>query len=119
MPYVLSGVCRDFASVPVPGAVVKVFDTATDTLQGVATADGSGVYSVDLAIAGPLYAVGYSTLYGVFDIAGTTINTLVATLAGTGTGGTPIGLLLALTTASGPGVTGGQPTGLLLAITTA
>jgi hypothetical protein len=75
--YTLAGVCRDIRGNGVASAVVKVFDTATDTLQGSTTADTSGNYTVSsLATAGPLYAVAYHA--NSPDIAGTTLNTLMA-----------------------------------------
>ena len=78
--YTLQGVCRDVNNAVVPSAVVKVFDTATDTLQGSDTTDGSGNYTVSLSIDGPLYAVAYHA--NAPDIAGTTLNTLMAVQVG-------------------------------------
>ena len=119
MAYVLSGVCRNISDVPVAGAIVKVFDTATDTLQVTVTSNGAGAYSAPVVIPGPFYAVGY--LNGVPDIAGTTVNTLMASIVGGGgAGGTPLGLLLVITTSSGGvGAGSGSPVGLLIAITKA
>ena len=77
--YTLSGVCRDINSTPVALAAVYVFDTATNTLQGSTTADSGGNYTVGLSIAGPLYAVAYHA--NAPDIAGTTLNTLMAIAA--------------------------------------
>lgn len=74
--FTLSGVCRNINNVLVAAAVVKVFDTATDTLQTSVTADGLGNYVATLSIAGPLYAVAYHA--NSPDIAGTTLNTLMA-----------------------------------------
>jgi hypothetical protein len=76
--YALSGVCLNINSVPVAGAVVKIFDTATDTLRATATADGAGNYASTLSMEGPLYAVAYHP--NSPDIAGTTLNTLMAVL---------------------------------------
>lgn len=78
--FALAGVCRDINSAPVAAAIVHVFDTATNTLQATATADGSGNYTATLSIAGPLYAVAYHA--NSPDIAGTTLNTLMATALG-------------------------------------
>jgi hypothetical protein len=74
--YTLSGVCYDINGDTVASAVVKVFDTATDTLQGSDTADSVGAYTVSLTVQGPLYAVAYHA--NSPDIAGTTLNTLMA-----------------------------------------
>jgi hypothetical protein len=77
--YTLAGVCRDIRGNGVASAVVKVFDTATDTLQGSTTADGSGNYTIStLTLAGPLYAVAYHA--DSPDTAGTTVNTLMAVI---------------------------------------
>lgn len=95
--YTLSGTCYDINGAVVAAAVVKVFDTATDTLQGENTADGLGAYSVTgMTTQGPLYAVAYHA--NSPDIAGTTLNTLMAdAVSSAGDPGTPIGLLLTLT----------------------
>lgn len=74
--YTLAGTCFDVNNAPVDSAVVKVFDTATDTLQGSGTSAADGTYSVSLSIAGPLYAVAYHA--NAPDIAGTTLDTLMA-----------------------------------------
>lgn len=76
--YTLTGTCYDINGAIVSGATVHVFDTATDTEQAEVTSDGSGVYIADaLAVQGPLYAVAYHA--NSPDIAGTTVNTLLAT----------------------------------------
>lgn len=76
MSFNLSGNCIDKNSQPVSGAIVNVFDTATNTLQGSATAASDGSWSASVTIAGPLYAVAYHA--NSPDIAGTTVNTLMA-----------------------------------------
>ena len=76
--YTLTGTCYDSTGAVVAAAVVHIFDTATDTEQAQVTADGSGVYiAAALAVQGPLYAVAYHA--NAPDIAGTTLNTLMAT----------------------------------------
>lgn len=83
--FTLSGNCLDKNGSPVSGATVNVFDTATNTLQGTATSASDGTWTVTLGIAGPLYAAAYHA--NSPDIAGTTVNTLMATGGGGGGSG--------------------------------
>lgn len=78
MSYSLSGNCYNSRGAAVASATVKIFDTATDTLQATTTSNSGGAYVfTTLTSVGPYYAVAYHA--NSPDIAGTTLNTLLAT----------------------------------------
>ena len=73
---IVSGVTRDSSSNPLAGCTVKLYDTPTDALIAQTVSDASGNYSFTVSLYGPFYVVAY--LPGSPDVAGTTINTLIA-----------------------------------------
>ena len=71
------GVTKDSTSTPLGGVTVSLFLTSTNTLIGQTISDGSGNYDFPLFNPpGPFYLVAYKA--GSPDVAGTTVNTLVA-----------------------------------------
>jgi hypothetical protein len=75
----ISGVTKGGSGTPLGGCTVDVFLTATDQKLGTSVSDAVGNYSVNIGMAGmgqPCYCVAY--LSGFPDVAGTTINTLLA-----------------------------------------
>lgn len=76
--WVLAGVTRGLRGSPLGGCRVLVFDTLSDGLLGSGTSDSGGNYNITLSSSGNnLFAVAY--LAGSpTDLAGTTVNTLVA-----------------------------------------
>lgn len=71
------GVTKDSTSTPLGGVTVSLFLTSTNTLMGQTISDGSGNYNFTLFNpSGPFYVVAY--LAGSPDVAGTTVNTIVA-----------------------------------------
>ena len=76
--YLVSGVTRDTVGTAKGGCTVQVFETLTGILRGTTISDANGNYAVE--IAGDrtiqLYATAY--LAGSPDIAGMTVNTLIA-----------------------------------------
>jgi hypothetical protein len=79
LKFTISGVTKDSAGNPLGGCTVDVFLTATDQKLGTSVSDANGNYSVNIGVAGmgqPCYCVAY--LAGAPDVAGTTVNTLVA-----------------------------------------
>jgi hypothetical protein len=75
--FTISGVTRDSSSNPIPNCDVHLFDTARDTELDQTTSDGSGNYTFSLGTnSGFFYVVAYKP--GAPDVAGTTVNTLVA-----------------------------------------
>jgi len=74
----ISGVTRDSAGAALAGCTVHLFSTATDTELAETVSDGSGAYSFSLGgNAGFYYCTAYKP--GSPDVAGITLNTLVAT----------------------------------------
>ena len=73
--FTLTGITRDSAGSTLGSCTVKVFGSADDLMKATTTSDGSGNYSVTLAINQPVYVVSYKT--GSPDVSGTTLNTLV------------------------------------------
>jgi hypothetical protein len=73
---VISGVTRDAAGAPLGNCVVKLFRTPSDILAAATMSDASGNWSIDNPGSGPFYTVEYKA--GVPDVAGTSLNTLVA-----------------------------------------
>jgi len=72
----LSGVTRDSTGAALPGCTVDMFVTGTDTFIATTVSDGSGNFTLLPPASGPYYLVAY--LAGSPDVAGTTVNTLVA-----------------------------------------
>ena len=73
----VTGVTRDSSSAPLAGVTVSMFLTSTNAPMGQTISDGSGNYSFTLySPPGPFYIIAY--LAGSPDVAGTTVNTLVA-----------------------------------------
>ena len=71
------GVTKDSTSTPLGGVTVSLFLTSTNALLGTTISDGSGNYDFPLFTpVGPFYVVAYKA--GSPDVAGTTVNTLVA-----------------------------------------
>ena len=72
------GVTKDSNSNPLAACTLHLFLTATNVLVGTTTSDGGGNYTFTFSstITGPFYIVAY--LAGSPDVAGTTLNTLVA-----------------------------------------
>lgn len=71
------GVTKDSTSTPLGGVTVSLFLTSTNALLGTTVSDGSGNYDFPLFTpVGPFYVVAYKA--GSPDVAGTTVNTLVA-----------------------------------------
>lgn len=75
--YVISGVTRDATGAVLPGVVVKLFDTGTDTKVAEVVSGGAGAYQFTNPGSGPFYAVAH--LPGSPDVAGCSINTLTPT----------------------------------------
>lgn len=80
--WILAGVTRGVHGQPLGGCSVLIFDTVTDSLLGSGTADSGGNYTITLSSSGDnLFAVAYlakATSGLSYDLAGTTVNTLVA-----------------------------------------
>jgi hypothetical protein len=75
--WILAGVTRGLHGQPLGLCNVFVYDSVTDGFMGSGTSDASGNYTVTLSSSGNnLFAVAY--LAGTPDLAGTTVNTLVA-----------------------------------------
>lgn len=79
--YEINGITKDSAGAVLPTCVVDIFETATDTLVASVISNAEGRYSA--AVSGKagltFYAVAYKALAP--DVAGTTVNTLIATVA--------------------------------------
>lgn len=74
---VITGTTRDSASTALPNCVVAAYLTTTDVLQGEATSDNGGTFSVPTRETGAHYLVAYKA--GSPDVMGTTVNTLIPT----------------------------------------
>lgn len=74
--YIITGITRDSTGAVLGSCVVDMFDTATDTIRGTTISDANGNYLVDGQIDTTYYLVAYKA--GAPDVAGTTVNTLVA-----------------------------------------
>ena len=73
----VTGVTKDSTSTPLGSVTVSLFLTSTNALLGTTISDGSGNYAFPLfSPVGPFYLVAYKA--GSPDVAGTTVNTLVA-----------------------------------------
>ena len=72
----ISGVTQDSTGAALGSCVIQLFRTPSDTLVGEMVSDASGNYQFDNPGSGPFYIVAYKQ--GAPDVAGTTVNTLVA-----------------------------------------
>lgn len=70
------GVTRDSAGTPLASCRVELFQTGGDIPTNVLTSDASGNFSFDNPGSGPFYIVAYKAAGP--DVAGTTVNTLIA-----------------------------------------
>ena len=70
-----AGVTRDVYGTAVPGAVVKLFRTADDSLQYSGTSGSDGFYTATTPFSDAHYLVAYKD--DVIDTAGATVNTLI------------------------------------------
>lgn len=77
--YIITGVTKDSTGAALGAVTVDMFDTASDTIRATTISDANGNYLVDAQINNTYYLVAYKT--GAPDVAGTTVNTLVATPA--------------------------------------
>jgi hypothetical protein len=73
----ISGVTMDSAGNPLAGVTVDLFQTGGDRITLTTISDAAGNYRFDNPGSGPFYIVAYKP--GSPDVAGTTVNTLVAT----------------------------------------
>lgn len=76
--YLISGVTRDSGGSVLGNCVVEVFESATYLLRGATISDATGNYAIEIVGDRSLtfFAVAYKA--GSPDLAGTTINTLLA-----------------------------------------
>ena len=72
----ISGVTKDSAGSVLGNCVVQLFRTSDDGIVYESTSDANGVFKFYNASGGPFYIVAYKA--GSPDVAGTTVNTLVA-----------------------------------------
>ncbi len=74
----ISGVTKDSTSTPLGSCTLHLFLTSDDSKIATTTSDGGGNYILTFSslITGPFYIVAYKV--GSPDVAGTTLNTLVA-----------------------------------------
>lgn len=77
--YAVSGVTRDSSGNVLGNCTLELYNTATNALVETATSNGSGNYQFKSAFANPAahFVVAYKP--GSPDVAGTTVNTLIAT----------------------------------------
>jgi len=69
------GVTKDSTGIPVGGAIVDLFNTATDIKVATVTSEPDGAFSIGDPNAVACYIVAYKA--GSPDVAGTTVNTLI------------------------------------------
>lgn len=74
--YTITGVTKDSTGAVLGLVTVDLFETAGDVLRGTTTSDANGNYLLDGQINNTYYLVAYKA--GAPDVAGTTVNTLVA-----------------------------------------
>ena len=72
----LTGITKDSLGANLGGCTVDCFVTGTDQFVTTTISDGSGNFTLLPPVSGPFYLVAY--LSGVPDVAGTTVNTLIA-----------------------------------------
>lgn len=73
---VVSGITRDSSGTPIGPCVVHLFSAGNDMPVQQKSTDASGNFTFEQPGSGPFYIVAYKT--GSPDIAGTTVNTLIA-----------------------------------------
>lgn len=71
------GVSRDSTGAILGNCNLHLFTSSADTITKITTSDASGNFRFDSPGSGPFYIVAYKA--GSPDIAGTTVNTLIAT----------------------------------------
>lgn len=76
--YLISGLTVDSGGTPIGNVAVDIFESASDTIRGSTISDAAGNYAVEISgdLGLTFYVRGYKT--GSPDVAGTTVNTLVA-----------------------------------------
>lgn len=74
--YSITGVTKDSTGAVLPNCKVELFITARDVAIAERVSDASGNFAFDMPGTGPFYIVAYKA--GSPDVAGTTVNTLVA-----------------------------------------
>lgn len=73
----LAGITRDSVGAALASCTVDLFSTTTDQLIATTVSDGAGAFSLPVSgPGGPFYLVAYKV--GAPDVAGTTVNTLIA-----------------------------------------
>lgn len=73
----LTGTTKDSTGVALGNCVVKLFYSLTNTIAGITESDASGIFTFLVGPSLNCYIVAYKP--GSPDVAGTTVNTLVAT----------------------------------------
>lgn len=76
--YSVSGVTRDSAGAPLGYCVVQIFESATNVWRGSTTSNASGNYKIEIAGDRTIQLKAAAYLPGPPDVAGTTVNTLIA-----------------------------------------
>jgi hypothetical protein len=76
-PYAISGVTRDASGAPLPGVLVKMFDTNCDVKINEATSRADGTFTTPASNLLNYYLRSY--LPGSPDVAGASVNTLKGT----------------------------------------
>lgn len=74
---IISGVTRDASGAPLGSCTVQLFRTPSDVLAQEQISDASGNYLFENPGSGPFYIVAYKQ--DAPDVAGTSVNTLLAT----------------------------------------
>ena len=73
----ITGITKDATGAALPSCRVELYLTAMDVSIQEAISDETGSFSFNMPGTGPFYIVAYKA--GLPDVAGTTVNTLVAT----------------------------------------
>src|SRR6266581_813857 len=76
--YLISGVTRDGSGTALGNCMVEIYETVSNIFRGSTVSDAAGNYAVEIVgdRSVTLFAVAY--LPGSPDVAGTTVNTLIA-----------------------------------------
>ena len=74
----ITGITKDSTGAVLGNCTLELFYTNDDVLVGKTMSDSNGVYTFLVGSAFPCYVVAYKT--GSPDVAGTTVNTLTATI---------------------------------------
>lgn len=72
--YTITGITKDASGVALDNCTVKLYNTATDTLEQTVSSDASGNYSFVVDKTKAWYVVSYKA--GSPDVTGSTVNTL-------------------------------------------